>query len=326
MNSLSIQVAQPAPVYLSPQIKSIGIIDRSLPAEKATTMDKIEGILSAETKDLDKKGASAAILGLQAELEASGRFDKVIIIKSEDWRQKGMGVFPATISWNELQNIRKEHELDAIFSLAIYDTDTRVDYNIRPTRVSNPLGGNFSLPRHEASVNTQITNGWRVYDLQRQVLLDEFAINDNIVLTGRGINPMKAVKAVLGRDEAVINLSSQIGEQYALRTIPFNLRVARSYYVRGTKKFKQAKRRAQTGNWDGAAALWKKEVNHRRRKIKGRATYNMAVINEINGDLESAIDWASKAYADYNNKRALRYLRILKYRQDMDRQLELEQY
>ena len=37
----------------------------------------------------------------------------------------------------------------------------------------------------------------------------------------------------------------------------------------------------------------------------------MAIINEINGDLESALKWAQKSYEDTNNKLALRYVRIL---------------
>ncbi len=40
----------------------------------------------------------------------------------------------------------------------------------------------------------------------------------------------------------------------------------------------------------------------------------MAIINEINGNLEDAIEWARKSYEDYNNRQALRYLNELKYR------------
>jgi|GEM_PF-6700738 len=41
----------------------------------------------------------------------------------------------------------------------------------------------------------------------------------------------------------------------------------------------------------------------------------MAIINEINGDLETAKSWAEKAYSDYRCKPALRYVRILENRQ-----------
>jgi len=48
----------------------------------------------------------------------------------------------------------------------------------------------------------------------------------------------------------------------------------------------------------------------------------MAIINEINGNLHEAMDWASRAYAEYNNKEALRYLNILKYRASQIEKLE----
>ena len=55
-------------------------------------------------------------------------------------------------------------------------------------------------------------------------------------------------------------------------------------------------------------------------KIAGRACYNMAIINEINGNLDEALKWAQKSYEDYNDKLGIRYVRILenrKYKNDI---------
>ena len=74
------------------------------------------------------------------------------------------------------------------------------------------------------------------------------------------------------------------------------------------------KRRARAGDWDGAADLWHQEIDNKKAKVAGRAHYNMAISNEINGNFNEAVDWATKSYTDYNNKEALDYLRILKRR------------
>ena len=58
--------------------------------------------------------------------------------------------------------------------------------------------------------------------------------------------------------------------------------------------------------------------------MAGRAHYNMAVINEINGNLDSAIDWAREAYATYGTREALQYLRILQNRRAQQEQLTAE--
>jgi hypothetical protein len=48
----------------------------------------------------------------------------------------------------------------------------------------------------------------------------------------------------------------------------------------------------------------------------------MAIISEINGKLDIAVDWARKAYEDYRIVQALKYLRVLEYRQNSKRILE----
>ena len=138
------------------------------------------------------------------------------------------------------------------------------------------------------------------------------------------MNPAKALEAITGRKEAVMDISSNMGHNYALRTHPFKIRVTREYYVRGTDNFEIAKRRAQTGNWDGAAELWEIETKNPKAKIAGRACYNMAIINEINGDLDKALEWARKAYENYNNKLSLRYIRILEHRKANENLLKVQ--
>jgi hypothetical protein len=41
----------------------------------------------------------------------------------------------------------------------------------------------------------------------------------------------------------------------------------------------------------------------------------MAIICEINGELDLAIKWSQKAYEEYNNRLALKYIRLLENRQ-----------
>jgi hypothetical protein len=49
-------------------------------------------------------------------------------------------------------------------------------------------------------------------------------------------------------------------------------------------------------------------------KVAGRACYNMAIINEINGQLDDALGWAQKSWEDYKIRIGLRYVRILENR------------
>jgi hypothetical protein len=313
-NSLTMSVKEPAPVDIPDDVRTVGILNRSLPSEKAAKLDDADKILSLEGKDFDKKGAERMLQGCFDELSVMGVYDGVKIIEDATLRSSGLGVFPATLSWEQVENLCEENNVDIIYVLCFYDTETVVNYEM--SKDGNVGIGQLSVPviKHYATVYTKIKSGWRIYDPVNKLILDEFISFQDVVSKGSGINPLKAVEAISGRTEAVMQVSTELGQLYAKRILPYYIRVARLYFVRGTDNFKIAKRRARTGDWDGAAELWKKELDNPKRKVAGRACYNMAIINEINGNLEESLKWASKSYTDYNNKKGLDYVNILKYR------------
>jgi hypothetical protein len=320
-NQLTMGALEPAPVHIPNDVSNIGIINRSLPSKGNRTLDQIDKILSAEGLELDKKGAEAAVTALKDELQQHDSFEEVKILSDADV-SKGLGVFPATLSWEKIGSLCQTHNVDAIFSLAFYDTDTKASYAMSTMQLPNSIGVDVPIPAHEVRLQTLVKNGWRIYYPKEKRIVDQFVFNEGLTSMGKGINPIKAVEAIANRNEGVVELSKNMGSAYALRLLPFRTRISRNYYVRGTDNFIIAKRRAQTGDWDGAAVLWEKEINNPNRKIAGRAHYNMAIINEINGNLREAMDWASKSYTDYRDRNALRYLNTLKYRFAQNEALE----
>lgn len=313
-NNLTMSVTEPANIHLASDVTKIGIINRSVPSEGNKAVDQIDKILSLEGLNLDKEGAEAAVTGLSDELSRDNRFEAIRIIEEGDAQKKGLGVFPAALPWSDVEEICEKNDVDVLFSLEFYDTDTKADLQITTITIPNNLGIKAKIPGHKITLNTVIKNGWRVYDPLNKQLLDQIATNDYITSIGEGINPIKAVEAVMGRKEAVKQVSSINGNNYGLKIKPLRRRVTREYFVRGTDNFVVGKRRAQAGNWQGAAELWEQDLNHPNAKIAGRACYNMAIINEINGNLEEAINFASKSYSDYGTRNALRYINILRNR------------
>lgn len=308
-------------IAIPSNVTKIGIINRSIPSEENNKLDKLDKALSLEGRNLDKEGAEYAIQGLLDELSRDGRFE-VINIADVDDQRKGLGVFPAALPTDLVEEICRIHGVDLLFSLEFYDTDTTPNYELTTVNLPNNLGINVGIPGHRLTLNTLIENGWRVYDPTTKTILDEYIFNDFLTSVGEGVNPAKAFEAIVGRKEGVLQISNTIGVDYGLLTRPINVRVARDYFVRGTNNFKIAMRRARTGNWDGAADLWAAELNNRKPKIAGRAHYNMAIINEINGDLEKALEFASASYSDFETRLALDYVNILRRRIAEKQELE----
>jgi tetratricopeptide (TPR) repeat protein len=313
-NQLFLNVVEPAPVTLSPTIKKVGVINRSMPTDETKILDVIDKALSLEGVNLDKDGAEQSIKGLSEELLNNQRFNEVKTLSDIDFRTPKLGLFPVPLSWDIVNKICRETGTDALFSLEMYDTDTKINYSNRNVDIKGPLGVIIPGIEHRADMETIVKTGWRIYDPASQVIADEFNHVQSVVFTGKGINPLVAVAGLIGRKQAIQEVSNKAGHGYAMRLLPFELRVMRDYFVKGTYNFKIAKRRAQNGNWNEAAELWQKETTNPKRKVAGRAYYNMAIINEINGQLDDAISWAMKSYEDYNIKLAREYVRILKNR------------
>ena len=235
------------------------------------------------------------------------------MLSGMQFKTSSLGGMPAPLTWEQVEGICNESGTQALFSLELYDTDTRVNYATEPTKIKTPLGEIPAL-LHKASMETLVKTGWRIYSPSDRAILDEYIVAESVVFGGQGVNPVAAVAGMVNRKQAVKEVSRKAGNIYAIRLIPYRLRVTRDYFVKGTDNFKIAKRRAQMGKWDDAAELWQIETTNPKMKVAGRAHYNMAIISEINGDLDAATAWAQKSYSDYRNKLGLRYARILENR------------
>ncbi|PWT70764.1 MAG: hypothetical protein C5B59_20410 [Bacteroidetes bacterium] len=309
-----ISVQAPAPVTIPPYIKSVGLVNRTLVSDQSKPIDVVDKIFSLEGPNLDKEGAQATITGLGDELQRNNRFTDIKNLANANLRTNTPGLFPAPLSWDVVEKICRDNNTDAIFVLEMFDTDSKINYAINPSNMTTALG-RVPIVDPQATMRTLVKTGWRIYDPSTKLILDEFPISREISYTARGLNPAVAAQGLVARKDAVKEAGNQVGQAYALRIVPIWLRVNRDYFVRGSDNFRIARRKAQTGNWNEAADLWQKETTSPSKKTAGRACYNMAIISEINGDLDKAVEWAQRSYENYNNHLALHYVKILQQRQ-----------
>jgi hypothetical protein len=305
-----IYVKHPAPVTLPPDIKSIGVIDRTSPTKETENLDKIDKILTLEGPKLDSVGKRGALQGLSEELIADGKITEVKDLTAIDFRTSSVGNFPNPLTWDIVERVCTENNTNALFSLELYDTDTRI-LTVPHTQGNAKEKIIAAVLEPNTSIETLVKMGWRIYDPRDKAIRDEFVITRSVVNSG---SLASTAIAMTGRREAVKNASLIAGRDYATRILPYDITLNREYYVKGSNNFKMAKRKAQNGKWDEAGQLWEKETTNPKRKIAGRAVYNMAIINEINGKLDEAIKWAEKAYEDYGLKLGRDYVPILKNR------------
>ena len=324
LNNMSINVEEPSAVTISNAIKRVGIINRSVPSEEAKASNTVHDVLSGESMTMIKEGGVECIKGLKDALMENKRFDQVVVLDSLKFKTPASGIFPTQLSWDQVTAICKKNNVAALFVLEFFDTELKVTPTSVPVNVSNPLALVSSL-NAQANITTLVKTGWRIYDPASRTIIDEFPLTQNMTFNGGTANPLATADALIKRKDYVKQTANKAGHIYADRIIPVWINVGREYYVKGSDNFKIAKRKARSGNWDGAAELWQKEINNPKNKIAGRALFNMAVSNEMNGNLDKAIEMAQKSYEDHNNKHALRYLSILRSRKADDKLLDVQQ-
>lgn len=312
-NYVHISVMDPAPVTVPNTIRKAGVLNRSIPSDDAKTLNTIHQVLSGETAAMVKEGSAESIRGLKDALMENNRFELVKQLDSTVLKGPGFGIFAAPLSWEQVESICRANNIDALFALEMFDTELKINPIVIPPKTTNPLDVIASV-QQQVNMETTVKTGWRIYDPGNRLIVDEYTIFQNMTFTARGVTVVAATGALISRKEAVKQTANKVGHMYADRILPYWTKVTRDYYVKANSNFKIAKRKARTGNWNGAAEIWEKETTNSSRKVAGRACYNMAIINEINGNLDKAIEWAQKSYENYNIRLARNYVNMLRNR------------
>jgi len=313
-HQLSINTIEPASVDLSNSIKRIGIINSSIASERAEYKDRLDQILSSEDKELARQGTDAAINGLFQELAKDNRFENITLLQNVPEVMKGISPIPDQASWVTIESLCREHDVDAIFSLAFYDTDTKISLKKTKMEQRDLMRDYVEVKAHEITLETLIENGWRIYDPQHKEVIDEFTFNDQITSSAKGISPIRALRAITDRRDSVLHKSMNTGSAYGSRLQPSKQVIYRDYYINGSENLVQADILAQQEDYEGATKLWKQDITHSSAKIKARACYNIAVYQEYKGELDKAVEWASKSYEHAKNKSTQHYIKALEHR------------
>jgi len=316
-----VRVMKPAPVNISQNIKSIALVNRSEPDNK--TLSTIEGILTGEALMSDKEGALRALDGIFTTMQESPRFKLVrtnLSLKSKSY----MGSLPEPMGWDELKNIAAADKSDAVLAVESFDTDFIVTHGSKQVDKKDSKNQTIKVTVYYAEGVAKVKMGVRLYDVKNRSLADEYIFENYRTWNAEGSSVADALAHLVTQKFAIEDISNISGIEYARRICPLWTNVKRMIYTKskGDADMKTGKRKADVSDWDGAKGAWMKALNSGNIKTRGRAAYNIAVVEEINGNLENARNWASKAYTEYGNKSARTYVNSIDMRIEEEKRLE----
>lgn len=330
VSSLGIRVLVPAEITINKEIIHIGIVNRSLPDNKRKIIDIVEGFISGESILADRFGSENCLKGLAEKLNNSPRFSAVII-QGENLRGTGTRMFPNPLSWRIVGRLCNKYRVDALIALETFDSNIVLDKDIRMKKKTikdkkTKTKKKVKVPQYIANLYIQVNSGWKIYDPSARSIVDANTYRDEKSWYTTGKTRRESLENLPNKRDAINQAGYHSGIQYGKRISPTWINVNREYYVKGCPEFKMAERYVKSGDWKQAISIWKKLLHNSDIKIAGRAAYNIAFAAEIRGDFQNALKWAKRSYAEFGNKKAHSYMRILNQRisdkEHLDEQLK----
>ena len=311
-SSVLVNVHRPADIVINEDVKNVVVVNRSRPSKDNLVGNIFEGLISGEGIGADRKGAEYCVEGLLGMLNHSDRFS----LKNEaviELKGTGTSSFPIPLAWNEVKSICGSYDGDALLVLETFDSDSRVLISPPVARIRKVNGVKVKEMRYPATLIVEVESGWRVYDVNKERIIDENKYIEIKEFNAWGSSVEQAQFNLTSKRIAIKQAGTHAGEKYGFRISPIWIKVNRTYYIGKHEDLKNARKYVKKGDWDTAIEIWLPLTDDEDLKIANRAAFNMALASEIKGSLKTAIDWAKKSLR-IGNKRAYNYINVLNSR------------
>ncbi len=273
----------PAEYSVSPEIKSIVIIDNSYPFN---ANDAHIAYVDGDKVHLDTVRVdtftSVIISNLKQELELRQFFDTVYLDTLQYNTLKEGSLFKV-FKPSEITSICDKFNVDAVLSLEGAQYSTEI--------IAQDMGEEYFSTMDVSSLLF-----WRMYDRYGDKPIYKTAQADTIFWSGVGVDINHSVSSFPAIQSAILELGEYMGVSFADKIVPYWEPVNRRLYKSGNPYFVSAAEWLGKNNRYEAEKLWGYIYEKGTDKNKCRAANNIAVSMEVRGELQKAMEWAYKSY------------------------------
>lgn len=316
-----IDTLRPAEINVSQDIKTVLVLDRTMPSKKNQWLTIGEGVLTGEGLMADRAAAQELVNSLKNTLQRSPRY-KVVIASERLEGNSLTAVFPDPLSLTTQNTLLRRYGADAIVALEILDSDFIVTegqgkVNSKASNRENRTEAKEEAPQWQAEGVGNIKVGIRMYDPKNRNLIDQQLLSKTNTWKATGKTKAHALAALIGKEEATRDLCRRLGHDYAFKIAPMPIKLNRSFFTKSKESdaLEHGGRLAEVGNWQESIEVWEKGIHAAQKpKDKARMAYNIAVAYEVLNDLPQALEWSQKAYSEYGSKDGRNYAQQLQAR------------
>lgn len=319
----NLQVLQPADIMLPQHFQKFVLADRTRPGKGngQQALNVLEGIFSGEGAFQDKWGAEDCLEGLRQVLVQTPRYSVTIAALDTAIKGTGRRQMMPPLDWATVAKLIGSDTATALVVLEAFDSNGSLTRDISQVTQKGPTGENIQVPQHNVHNRVNVYCVWRIYDLKNKRVVDQYTDESFQQFNGSGPTPAAADAKLPSRRDMTSRAGVAAGIKYGHRISPQWIWVNRDFYKKGSPALKSTAKLVRYNNWEAASNAWDKESTSSDPKVAMRASYNMALASEKAGQLDLAIQWATRAQ-QLGDKRAARYIGILQQRQYDQRKLE----
>jgi hypothetical protein len=280
----SLDVLRPAKVTFAPNANNLLVVNNTVVqpshlGHRTDLLNQKTKIVSVETDSLPL----FCLASLTEDLENNGFFSTVKLIPNSVNKSESFSIInPLTA--DAVNELCKYNQADVILSLdKIKVNDDVSEYFLEQT---NSFLATFEV-RYESY--------WSIhYPGKSEVVSVQY--NDTINWESETYSRRKVLDGLPKRLDGIIDGALNVGKKSISRFLPYWEKVDRYFYRSSNKYIKQGMDSVYVKNWKSAIISWEKAYKSKNPLTQSYAANNMAVAYEISGDIDKAIDYATKAY------------------------------
>jgi hypothetical protein len=154
---------------------------------------------------------------------------------------------------------------------------------------------------------------WNVYNLKSEKLELAYENTETISWDEWGTNFRYIKKLLPPRKDAILNAADLAGTEFSEHLSPHWIEVDRMYYGSGQVDLKTVNKFVNDAKFIEAAKIWKSHINNPNKHISAKCMFNMALVCEMEGNLEAAMDWAIKSFYVLGQKNEVHFKNCTDY-------------
>jgi hypothetical protein len=314
---LTIENARPARHELPADIQSITLMNRSMNGqfenfrEDSLQLYFFRRGFQLSKVVLDSTAADTTIKALAELLYESGRYDAVVPLERNISRDLGYEFLPDTLSPELVSQYCRDYNTDALMVLERFSTKVMADYTEEKYRdATNSVNRSYY-----ASLDVKYDAFFRVYKPGAKTLVKEIAVVDTIYWESADYTQVRLFSKLPMIKAAIISAGIKIALEVDEKLSPVWTPERRGYFL-----FKSTGDRGQQlvneNNFAEAENFWTEMAQSKNKKTRSKAEFNLALMSELNGDIDGALEWGLKSFYSYYRYQTETYLKKLQARKE----------